>query len=217
MVCFRALHLTLVLLSMFSETSGLSLHFYHLSTMRYHWNENVIILMKVSSLAAPKVVILTTFGAASDEDFIKMMTFSFQCMAWVVEMLPHGTHWPVCTWFWHPWILMTRLGSRSHAIDQALPEYSGLSTRGVKALLVAAWWPVARSYQLFVNFSYCEIFDREQFSRGMFCTIYPIYVTWIWRENPYQYILSNASRGLMPWWKILKASDHLTTGISPAI
>ena len=36
--------------------------------------------MKVSSLAAPKVVILTTFGAASDEDFIKMKTFSFQCM-----------------------------------------------------------------------------------------------------------------------------------------
>ena len=35
--------------------------------------------MKVSSLAAPKVVILTTFGAASDEDFIKMKTFSFQC------------------------------------------------------------------------------------------------------------------------------------------
>ena len=34
--------------------------------------------MKVSSLAAPKVVILTTFGAASDEDFIKMKTFSFQ-------------------------------------------------------------------------------------------------------------------------------------------
>ena len=44
-----------------------------------HWNENVIILMKFSSLAAPKVVILTTFGAASDEDFIKMKTFSFQC------------------------------------------------------------------------------------------------------------------------------------------
>ena len=35
--------------------------------------------MKFSSLAAPKVVILTTFGAASDEDFIKMKTFSFQC------------------------------------------------------------------------------------------------------------------------------------------
>ena len=44
-----------------------------------HWNENVIILMKSSSLAAPKVVKMTTFGAASDETFIKMMTFSFQC------------------------------------------------------------------------------------------------------------------------------------------
>ena len=38
--------------------------------------------MKVSSLAAPKVVILTTFGAASDEDFIKMKTFSFQCISY---------------------------------------------------------------------------------------------------------------------------------------
>ena len=37
--------------------------------------------MKSSSLAALKVVILTTFGAASDEDFIKMTTFSFQCCA----------------------------------------------------------------------------------------------------------------------------------------
>ena len=44
-----------------------------------HWNENVVILMKSSSLAALKVVILTTIGAASDEDFIKMTTFSFQC------------------------------------------------------------------------------------------------------------------------------------------
>ena len=43
-----------------------------------HWNENVFILMKSSSLAAPKVVKMTTFGAASDETFIKMMTFSFQ-------------------------------------------------------------------------------------------------------------------------------------------
>ena len=49
-----------------------------ISLENQHWNENVIILMKVSSLAAPKVVILTTFGAASDEDFIKMKTFSFQ-------------------------------------------------------------------------------------------------------------------------------------------
>ena len=43
-----------------------------------HWNENVIILMKFSSLAAPKVVKMTTFSAASDENFVKMMTFPFQ-------------------------------------------------------------------------------------------------------------------------------------------
>ena len=44
-----------------------------------HWNENAVILTKFSSLAALKVVILTTFSAASDENFIKMKTFPFQC------------------------------------------------------------------------------------------------------------------------------------------
>ena len=52
----------------------------HFNSYLYHWNENVFILMKSSSLAVPKVVKMTTFGAASDETFIKMMTFSFQCM-----------------------------------------------------------------------------------------------------------------------------------------
>ena len=36
-----------------------------------HWNRNVIILVTFSSLSALKVVILTTFSAANDEDFIK--------------------------------------------------------------------------------------------------------------------------------------------------
>ena len=35
--------------------------------------------MKSSSLAALKVVKMTTFIAASDEDFVKMTTISFQC------------------------------------------------------------------------------------------------------------------------------------------
>ena len=58
----------------------LTWHKYHLHGWHrsQHWNENVVILMKFSSLAAPKVVILTTFGAASDEDFVKMKTFPFQ-------------------------------------------------------------------------------------------------------------------------------------------
>ena len=34
--------------------------------------------MKFSSLAALEVVILTTSNAASDENFVKMTTFSFQ-------------------------------------------------------------------------------------------------------------------------------------------
>ena len=50
--------------------------------IKTHWNENVVILMKFSSLAALEVVILTTFSAASDENFIKMKTFPFQCSGW---------------------------------------------------------------------------------------------------------------------------------------
>ena len=52
----------------------------HLPLLRHiHWNGNVFILMKFSSLAALKVVKMTTFSAASDENFVKMTTFSFQC------------------------------------------------------------------------------------------------------------------------------------------
>ena len=58
-----------------------------------HWNGNVVILTKFSSLAALKVVILTTFGAASDENFIKMMTFPFlwirrQAIIWTNANVP---------------------------------------------------------------------------------------------------------------------------------
>ena len=51
------------------------------SISTYHWNENVVILTKFSSLAALEFVILTTFSAASDENFIKMKTFPFQWRA----------------------------------------------------------------------------------------------------------------------------------------
>ena len=53
----------------------------HQEHVDIHWNGNVVILMKFSSLAALEVVILTTSGAASDENFVKMTTFSFQCIA----------------------------------------------------------------------------------------------------------------------------------------
>ena len=45
-----------------------------------NWNENVIILMKFSSLTALEVVILTTSSAVSDENFIKMLTSPLQCI-----------------------------------------------------------------------------------------------------------------------------------------
>ena len=45
----------------------------------FHWNENIVILMKFSSLTALEVVKMTSSNAASGENFVKMMTFLFQC------------------------------------------------------------------------------------------------------------------------------------------
>ena len=53
-----------------------------------HWNGNVVILMKLSSLAALKVVKMTTSSAARDENFVKMTTFSFQCIEAEVQWPP---------------------------------------------------------------------------------------------------------------------------------
>ena len=60
-----------------------------------HWNENVIILTKFSSLTALEVVILTTSSAISDENVIKMTTSPFQWFrhGWVITS--HGS-----TWIW---------------------------------------------------------------------------------------------------------------------
>ena len=61
---------------MFNETAVFSV-----SCLKVpHWNVNVVILMKISSAAALEVVKMTTSSAASDENFIKMMTFPFQCI-----------------------------------------------------------------------------------------------------------------------------------------
>ena len=54
------------------------------------WNKNVVILTKFSLLAPPKVVILATFGAASDEDLVKMKTFPFQWY-WVYGPEPRSS------------------------------------------------------------------------------------------------------------------------------
>ena len=63
----------------------------------YHWNENVFILMKCSSLAALEVIKMTTASVASDENFVKMTTFSFEgyCthVRWYqIEVWHHGNH-----------------------------------------------------------------------------------------------------------------------------
>ena len=46
-------------------------------------DRNVVILTTFASLAAVQVVILTTSGATSDENFIKTTIFLFQCYWWV--------------------------------------------------------------------------------------------------------------------------------------
>ena len=46
-----------------------------------HWNRNAIILTIFSLLAAPEVVKMTTSGAASNENIVKMTTFLFQLVA----------------------------------------------------------------------------------------------------------------------------------------
>ena len=43
-----------------------------------HWNGNVAIWTKLSSLAAPEIIILTTSTAANHEDVVEIKTFSFQ-------------------------------------------------------------------------------------------------------------------------------------------
>ena len=67
----------------------------------HHWNENVVILTKFSSLVAVEVVILTTSSAASDESFVKMTTFSFQwyslqrvCGGHTATLFPHTVQQP---------------------------------------------------------------------------------------------------------------------------
>ena len=42
-----------------------------------HWNENIFVLMKLSSLTALEVVLLTTSSAPNDKHFVKMIFFQW--------------------------------------------------------------------------------------------------------------------------------------------
>ena len=67
--------------------------------LELHRSDHVIILTKYSSLAAPEVVILTTSGVASNENFAKMKKCPFQCLE-TVNLAMTGelwrTVWLVC-------------------------------------------------------------------------------------------------------------------------
>ena len=71
-----------------------------------HWNGNVIILIKFSSLDAPEFVVLTTSGASNNEKFIKMMTYMFQ-WTWTtfVEAVKQkfSVNWLRPVWARHIW------------------------------------------------------------------------------------------------------------------
>ena len=80
-------------------------------SVRFHtWNGNVVSLTKFSPLAAPKVVKMATFGAASGENFVKMTSFPFQCM--------RGLHTRYQEWFsglfinprWHAELVLKSIG-----------------------------------------------------------------------------------------------------------
>ena len=65
-----------------------------LRSQQKHWNETVIILTKFPSLPAPKVVNMTTSGAANDENFVKI-TFPFQWLASRIDEILMKTSWRV--------------------------------------------------------------------------------------------------------------------------
>ena len=75
----------------FCDTISINIYSYKCprSLLILNWNGNNVILIKFLSLAALKVVTLTTSTACRDENFIKMMTFLFQCRT----LLNTFTHW----------------------------------------------------------------------------------------------------------------------------
>ena len=60
------------------------------SKTQLHWKRSVIILTEFSSLTAPKVVKTRIFGAASNGNFIEMMTFHDDVIKW--KRFPY--YWP---------------------------------------------------------------------------------------------------------------------------
>ena len=70
-----------------------------------HWNGSVN-LMKFSSLAALEVVILTISSVVSDENFVNMKTFPFQCQRQMFE-----------------WLFITVQDLRLHLLKSFLTQY----------------------------------------------------------------------------------------------
>ena len=47
-----------------------------------HWKQKVVNLTILSSLAAPEVVVMTTYGAPGDDKIVKLTFFCFQWYGW---------------------------------------------------------------------------------------------------------------------------------------
>ena len=96
-----------------------------------HWNGNVFILMKFSSVAAMEVVKMTTSNAASDENFVKMTTllFGFSVVTTadllLIEYIPlskHGSVW----WLRMAWRQIGTRPSATIILTRLQPGYHWL-------------------------------------------------------------------------------------------
>ena len=72
-------------------------------TTGIHWNENIVIWTIFSLWAPPEVVKMTTSSAASEQNFIQMLSFLFQVLVGTTDY--HLTHLPLV-----PHICISELG-----------------------------------------------------------------------------------------------------------
>ena len=86
----------------------------------------VVMLMNLSSLAAPEVVILTTSGATSDDKFINMTSFPVECSYLQLLKTPSSTQ--VWRWSWSPNLLLPFNSVRSGGHHLKSPLFSWVTT-----------------------------------------------------------------------------------------
>ena len=94
-----------------------------------YWNGFVFILMKFQPLAALEMVIVTTSGAACDDNFVKMTTFPF---TWQLLNLMES-HWDS---FKDSWLIRSSI-SPVHSEERSL----------LQALIQQTLWPFRKLFK----------------------------------------------------------------------